>query len=202
MQGPRRVGQSRPASTRQATEPVPGASSRAWPACPPRRGLRSGHAAAGTPRRPHPALLHRSSVLGPPSTSARPTRSPRLPATRRRQGVTAREPSPPAAERPSSGEADPRRPPALTGAGPARRSSGPSSDGKWRALLLLLMDGGATPATRGVSRNCFQGPRPHPLSSSRCGQAARSAYQTREAGRGRPPGDQSKGGARTNGRAP
>lgn len=90
-----------------------------------------------------------------------------------------------------------RRPPGapgasrgLTGAGPARRSSGPSSDGKWRALLLLLMDGGATPATRGVSRNYFQGPLLHPLRSSRSGQAAGGTYQTWEAGRAFPRGDQ------------
>lgn len=79
---------------------------------------------------------------------------------------------------------------ALTGAGPARRSSGPSSDGKWRALLLLLMDGGATPAARGVSRNCFQGPLPRPLRSPRSGRAASGANEMREAGRANPPGGQ------------
>lgn len=169
-------------ATGPAPRPLPGASSRR---CRPARPT-----AAGTQRRPRPALLRGASAPGPPppapGLAGARGRPPRREACPEALDPGRGAPPPPREAAPGA----PHAPRGLTGAGPARRSSGPSSDGKWRALLLLLMDGGATPATRGVSRNCFQGPLLHPLRASRSQRAGGGAYEKREAGRAVPPGDQ------------
>lgn len=206
----RRAGRSGGQPQPAATPPSPPPGRRARPRAAPRRQLPR---AAGPPAPPRPSgAAGRRPAPGdaPPSLSCA-ARAPRVRLRQRRaypepRGRPPRRgaytgalapphpPGPRARAAPRSPHLRARRPPGaprgLTGAGPARRSSGPSSDGKWRALLLLLMDGGATPATRGVSRNCFQGPLLHPLRNSRSGRAAGGSYETWEAGRAVLPGDQ------------
>lgn len=196
-QGPLRVGRPPPPGRRTRPQAAPGPAPARGPPAP--RRPPSGRAA------PYDAPTPRSDAARAPRARLRPRRAyPESTAALPAAGPT-RERSPPAAEHPHRARGLPGAPIAsrgLTGAGPARRSSGPSSDGKWRALLLLLMDGGATPATRGVSRNCFQGPLLHPLRTSRSERAVSPTYRKREAEPAVTLGDQSEEGSVTNRAAP